>query len=67
MFNWMCSKYSSRRSAIFPASIYLFKGNNGNTRTNCKIYLQLAIKTPKRHQNDINDTDFRHCCVSIVD
>ena len=50
MFNWMCSKYSSRRSAIFPAGIYLFKGNNGNTRTNCKNCLQLAIKTPKQHQ-----------------
>ena len=30
------------------AGIYLFKGNNGNTRTICEIYSKLTIKTPER-------------------
>ena len=34
-----------------PASIYLFKFINWNTRTMCKkIYSKLTIKTPERHQ-----------------
>ena len=31
-----------------PADIYLFKLNNGNTRTKYKICLKLTIKTPER-------------------
>ena len=34
----------------FPASIYLFKVNNRNTRTRCEICSKLTIKTPERRQ-----------------
>ena len=34
-----------------PAGNYMFKVNNGNTRTRCEICLKTTIKTPKR----------RHC------
>ena len=36
---------------LFPAGIYLFKVNNGNTRTTCETCSKLTIKIPKR----------RHC------
>ena len=32
----------------FPASIYLLKVNNRNTRRNCEICSKLTIKTPER-------------------
>ena len=32
----------------YPASIYLLKFNNRNTRTKCEIYSNLTIKTPER-------------------
>ena len=31
-----------------PASNYMFKVNNRNTRTNCDICSKLTIKTPER-------------------
>ena len=31
-----------------PAAIYLFKVNNGNTRTECDICSELTTKTPER-------------------
>ena len=31
----------------YPAGNYMFKVNNGNTRTRCEIYLKLTIKTPE--------------------
>ena len=34
----------------FPAGIYLFEDNNGNTRTMCEICSKLTIKTPEQHQ-----------------
>ena len=33
---------------LYPASIYLFKVNNENTRAVCKICPKLTIKTPER-------------------
>ena len=33
-----------------PASIYLFKVNNGNTKTMCKIYSKLTT-----YQNDVTN------------
>ena len=36
--------------AINPTGIYLFKVNNGNTRTICEFYSKLTIKTPKLRQ-----------------
>ena len=41
---------------IYPASIYLLKVNNRNTRTWCEICSKLTIKTPER----------RHWCRSGV-
>ena len=35
---------------INPAGIYLFKVNNGNTRTICKMCSKLIIKTQERRQ-----------------
>ena len=32
----------------YPASIYLLKVNNRNTRTSCEICSKLTIKTPER-------------------
>ena len=34
----------------FPAGIYLFEVNNGNTRTMCEICSKLTIKTPEQYQ-----------------
>ena len=34
----------------YPANIYLFKVNNGNTRKKYKICSKLTIKTPERRQ-----------------
>ena len=34
--------------------IYLFKVNNGNTKTMCEICSKLTIKTPERRQNYLN-------------
>ena len=31
----------------YPTGYYLFKRNNGNTRTMCEIYSKLTIKTPE--------------------
>ena len=35
----------------FPASNYLFKVSNGNTRTRCEICSKLTIKTPEYSQS----------------
>ena len=32
------------------AGIYLFRVNNGNTRTMCEIFLQLTTNIPEPHQ-----------------
>ena len=34
-----------------PAGIYLFKVNNRNTRTRCKICSKLTLKIPERRQS----------------
>ena len=41
---------SQNRPSInyYPASIYLLKVNNRNTRTRCEICSKLTIKTPER-------------------
>ena len=36
---------------LYPASIYLLKVNNRNTRTRCEICSKLTIKTPERRHN----------------
>ena len=36
-----------------PASIYLLKVNNRNTRTRCETYSKLTIKIPERRQETI--------------
>ena len=35
---------------FYPAGNYMFKGNNKNTRTRCKICSELTIKTPDQSQ-----------------
>ena len=35
---------------ILPASIYMVKVNNGNTRTRCEICSELTIKAPELSQ-----------------
>ena len=40
----------SLRLNINPAGNYMFKVNNRNTGSRCKICLKLTIKTPERHQ-----------------
>ena len=32
----------------YPAGIYLYKLNNGDTKAMCEIYSKLTIKTPER-------------------
>ena len=39
--------HCKRCKVLFPASIYLLKVNNRNTRTRCEIGLKLTIKTPE--------------------
>ena len=34
---------------LTPIGIYMFKVNNGSTRTICEICSKLAIKTPERY------------------
>ena len=48
---------------LFPASIYLLKVNNRNTRTRCEICSKLTVKTPERcqwHHSDIFIVNFEH-------
>lgn len=37
-------------SRKIPAGIYIFKVNDGNARTICKICSKIAIKTPEQRQ-----------------
>ena len=54
-------------SRQIPAGIYIFKVNDGNARTICKICSKLAIKTPEQRQLRrssvfiVNWIDFTHC------
>ena len=41
---------SHKYGTVFPASIYLFKVNNRNTRARCEICSKLKIKTSERRQ-----------------
>ena len=49
------------KSGIFPASIYLLKFNNGNTRTMCEISPKLAITTPGWCQCQLEKCDLEKC------
>ena len=44
------STSSSHSFSPNPAGIYLFKINNGNTRTMCEICSKATIKTPERRR-----------------
>ena len=37
-------------TSYIPASYYMFKVNNRNTRTRCEICSKLTIKTPEQRQ-----------------
>ena len=42
--------FPGKETCYFPANIYVFKVNNGNTRKRCEISSQLTMKTPEQHQ-----------------
>ena len=44
------------------ARIYLFKVNNGNSRTMCEIYSKLIVKAPDLRQNQSFSGVFRVLC-----
>ena len=46
----MVELYLSKVIGYNPASNYMFKVNNRDTKTRCKICSKLTIKTPERHQ-----------------
>ena len=51
-FGWLiprCTLWNEWAMRTMQLPFYLFKFNNGNTRTMCKISLKLRIKTPERH------------------
>ena len=50
----------SYRNSTNPAKIFLFKANDGNTRTICEICSKLTIRTPQQRH-------LRRSGVSIVD
>ena len=55
--------YSNKLFKIFPANIYLFKDNNGNTGKMCEIYSKLSIKTLERRHwrlSGVFIVDFEH-------
>ena len=35
----------------YPVGIYMFKGNNRNTRTRGEIFSKLTMKIPERHSS----------------
>ena len=39
-----------KNTGSYPAGNYMFKFNNGNTRTRYEIFSKLTIKTPERPQ-----------------
>ena len=45
-----CKLMGEKTPHCFPANIYLFKVNNGNTRKKREICLKLIIKLPERRQ-----------------
>ena len=47
---YRCSNLVSIFKVSSSAGIYLFKVNNGNTKTMCEIRSKLTIKTPERRQ-----------------
>ena len=47
----------------YPAGTYMFKVNNRNTKTRCKICLKLTIKTPEWRQgrrSGVYIVNFKH-------
>ena len=56
-----CTRRSAKRN-ISPASIYLLKANNRNTRTRYEKCSKLTIETPKRrlHRSGVFIVNFEH-------
>ena len=69
IYNWDISLFCSTKQLINPASIYLFKVNNGNSKTRCWICSKLTIKTPERRQwRQLTLNNFTYySSVSIID
>ena len=57
---------------LYPADIYIFKVNNGKTRTISKICLKLLIETPKRRhwrhwlRSSVVIVNFEHISLSFL-
>ena len=52
---WRVSAKTARNNHNRPANIFLFKGNNENTRKRCEISSKLTMKTPElRHQDRLS-------------
>ena len=47
---WTCNFLAGMLQCKVPATIYLLKVNNRNTKTRCEIFSKLTIKTPERYQ-----------------
>ena len=45
---WIVSEWSVSLEKDYPVGIYIFKVNNRNTRTRCRICSKLTIKAPER-------------------
>ena len=43
---------------IYPENMYLFKGNNSNTRKRCDTYLKITIKAPERCHRSLSGIFF---------
>ena len=72
VLNWQFAQ-KTRLAAVFPAAIYLFKVENGNTGAMCEIWLKFPIKIPEqghcRLSGDfiVNFEQISHCSgISIV-
>ena len=63
MIKWKQDAVTSTMPSQFPANIYLFQVNNGNTRKRREIYSTLTIKTSF---SSISIVDFEQVNVTWV-
>ena len=52
-----------------PVGIYMFKVNNGNTKTRCEVCSDLTIKTPERRywrRSGVFIVNFEHISLLVL-
>ena len=49
-----------------PTGIYLFTGNNTNTKTICKLYSKLPTKTPERQSLKNIEKDWKNVDTKFI-